>query len=122
MFSPEGGCPLAHRGCPLRALAEGGIFMAEAANEVGAVPGERVVVKMESPHYYQALVLAFGVPVLGMFAGYAAGAALGGVAGMVGEGPGIAGAGLALALAFVAMRYAGRNCEPRYTVVGKAEG
>jgi positive regulator of sigma E activity len=119
---PQGGCPESHAGCPARALAEAGEFEAEAQNLVHAGPGDRVVVEMESPHYYKALFLAFGLPVVAIIVGYAAGAALGRVARFVGEGAGFLGAALGFGASFVVMRFAGRNCAPRYTVIGRASG
>ena len=118
---PAGGCPESHAGCPVRTLAESGDLAAEAANAIHAAPGDRVVVEMESPHYYKALFLVLVLPVVAMMGGYAVGAALGHVAGSVGEVPGVAGAALGLGASFLAMRLAGRDCEPRYTVIGQAD-
>lgn len=72
-ITPKGICPDTHPGCPVKALAEGGKFITEADNSINAETGDSVMIEMQSPHYYQALILAFLMPLVLAFTGYLVG-------------------------------------------------
>jgi positive regulator of sigma E activity len=69
-ITPKGPCPDSHAGCPVKALAEGREFSTEAENLIGAGIGEKVIIKIEIPHFYMGLMLVFVLPLIFIFLGY----------------------------------------------------
>jgi sigma-E factor negative regulatory protein RseC len=82
--------------------ADGHFMVADAVDRVGTSPGDRVRMETEGPSPVSASLLVFGVPLVMLFAGYAAGAALAPVLGapQASQGIGIAGAALLFAASF----------------------
>ncbi|OHD74025.1 MAG: hypothetical protein A2177_14580 [Spirochaetes bacterium RBG_13_68_11] len=90
-------------GCHGCLYQENGHFMvADVVDRVGTAPGDRVRIETEGPSPVKASLLVFGVPLVMLFAGYAAGAALAPVLGapQASQGIGIAGAALFFAASF----------------------
>jgi sigma-E factor negative regulatory protein RseC len=90
-------------GCHGCLYQESGHFMvADVVDRVGTAPGDRVRIETEGPSPVKASLLVFGVPLLMLFAGYAAGAALAPALGapQASQGIGIAGAALLFAASF----------------------
>ncbi len=73
LITPGGPCPDSHEGCPAKVLAESGKFTVEAENPITALPGQKVTVEVESPHYYRSLFIVFVLPLILLFVGYLAG-------------------------------------------------
>ena len=69
-ITPKGPCPDSHAGCPVKALAEGREFITEADNPIGAGAGQKVIIEIESPHFYKGLMLVFVLPIVFLFMGY----------------------------------------------------
>lgn len=82
--------------------ADGHFMVADVVDRVGASPGDRVRIETDGPTPVSASLLVFGVPLVMLFAGYAAGAALAPVVGapQASQGIGIAGAALLFAASF----------------------
>lgn len=90
-------------GCHGCLYQDSGHFMvADVVDRVGAAPGDLVRIETEAPSPVSASLLIFGVPLVMLFAGYAAGAALAPVVGapQASQGIGIAGAALLFAASF----------------------
>ena len=82
--------------------ADGNFMVADVVDRVGTEPGDRVRIETEGPSPVSASLLVFGVPLVLLFAGYAAGAALAPVMGapQASQGIGIAGAAILFAASF----------------------
>jgi positive regulator of sigma E activity len=80
----------------------GHFMVANVIDRVGSAPGDLVRIETAAPSPAAASLLVFGVPLVLLFAGYAAGAALAPVVGapQASQGIGIAGAALLFAASF----------------------
>jgi sigma-E factor negative regulatory protein RseC len=90
-------------GCHGCLYQDSGHFMvADVVDRVGTSPGDRVRLETEAASPVKASLLLFGVPLVALFAGYAAGAALAPVLGapQASQGIGIAGAAFFFAASF----------------------
>ena len=90
-------------GCHGCLYQDSGHFMvADVIDRVGSAPGDLVRIETAAPSPAAASLLVFGVPLVLLFAGYAAGAALAPVVGapQASQGIGIAGAALLFAASF----------------------
>jgi len=87
-------------GCLYR--ADGHFMVADVVDRVGTSPGDVVSIETAAPSPAAASLLVFGVPLVLLFAGYAAGAALAPAVGapQASQGIGIAGAALCFAASF----------------------
>ena len=79
-------------------------IMVEAANKIFAQPGERVVLESETRTILQVTLLIYMLPVVMLFAGYAAGALLG-----LGEEHCILSAGIGLGIGALLATYLGKR-------------
>ena len=91
--------------------ADGHFMVADVVDRIGTEPGDRVRIETEAPSPMKASLLVFGVPLLMLFAGYAAGAALAPALGapQASQGIGIAGAALLFAASFVVLSLVSRR-------------
>lgn len=90
-------------GCHGCLYQESGHFMvADVVDRIGASPGDVVRIETDAPSPMKASLLLFGVPLMLLFAGYAAGAALAPLVGapQSSQGIGIAGAAVCFAASF----------------------
>jgi sigma-E factor negative regulatory protein RseC len=90
-------------GCHGCLYQDSGHFMvADVVDKVGTAPGDRVRIETEAASPMTASLLVFGVPLVLLFAGYAAGAALAPVLGapQATQGIGIAGAAILFVASF----------------------
>ncbi len=90
-------------GCHGCLYKEDGHFMvADVVDRVGTAPGDLVRIETSTPSPVSASLLVFGVPLVLLFAGYGAGAALAPAVGapQASQGIGIAGAALFFAASF----------------------
>lgn len=81
---------------------DGHFMVADVLDRVGTSPGDRVRLETEAPSPVKASLLLFGLPLVLLFAGYAAGAALAPVLGapQASQGFGIAGAAILFGASF----------------------
>lgn len=103
--------------------ADGDFMVADVVDRIGTEPGDRVCIETAGPSPVSASLLVFGVPLVLLFAGYAAGAALAPVMGapQASQGIGIAGAAIMFAASFgvlwlVSRRRAARSAAPSVIV------
>ena len=99
-------------GCHGCLYQESGHFMvADVVDRIGAAPGDRVRIETEAPSPMKASLLVFGIPLVLLFIGYAAGAALAPAIGapQASQGIGIAGAALLFAASFLVLSLVSRR-------------
>ena len=99
-------------GCHGCLYQDSGHFMvADVVDRVGTSPGDLVRLETEAASPVKASLLIFGVPLVLLFAGYAAGAALAPVLGapQASQGIGIAGAAIFFAASFVVLSLVSRR-------------
>lgn len=116
-ITPKGPCPDSHAGCPVEALAEGREFITPADNSINAQPGKKVIVEIETPHFYQGLMLIFIMPLLFLFIGYLLGIF---IAKLINKQPELFGyifmAG-GFILSFFVMARFGKNFNSKYKII-----
>lgn len=118
-ITPQGSCPDAHPGCPVRVLAEAETYDVSAYNPVRARVGQRVRVKVDSPHQNAAVFLAFVLPVALLFAGCWVGGLLVYPLGVKAGYAEAAGAIVGLLTSFGVMGVCNRFFYTRYSIVGE---
>ncbi|MCM8781821.1 MAG: SoxR reducing system RseC family protein [Candidatus Omnitrophica bacterium] len=115
-ITPQGTCPDSHSGCPVKALAEGREFITEAENTINAQPGERVIVEIETSHFYKGLILVFILPLALLFIGYLIGIYIARLIGKQEEPFGYIFMSIGFVSSFLLMAIFGKNFNPRYRI------
>jgi positive regulator of sigma E activity len=101
-------------GCRLCVSAGDGPHMiARAVDPHGTAPGDRVRISTRTAAPLAAALVLFGIPLLLLFAGYAAGAAAARAAGLPPQGLGVAGAALCFAASFLLIAVVNRRLPGR---------
>ena len=116
-ITPKGPCPESHAGCPVRVLLKNREFTTKAENPINAQPGQKVIIEIESAHFYKGLVLTFVLPLVLLFVGYMAGVGIARLINRPEEFFGYVFAAIGLVSSFFLMAKFGKNCGPNYKVV-----
>jgi positive regulator of sigma E activity len=116
-ITPKGTCPDSHSGCPIKALAEGREFIADADNSINAQAGQRVVIKIEPSHFYMGLMLVFVMPLVFLAIGYLAGIFIAKLINRQEEIFGYIFMALGFVFSFIPMAKLGKNFNPKYTII-----
>ena len=115
-ITPKGPCPDSHAGCPVRALLKNREFTTKAENLINAQPGQKVIIEIESAHFYKGLVLTFVLPLVLLFVGYMAGVGIARMINRPEEFFGYVFAAIGFVLSFPLMAKFGKNCGPSYKI------
>jgi len=116
-ITPKGPCPDSHAGCPVKALAEGREFITDADNSINASAGQRVVIKIESPHFYMGLMLVFIMPLVFLAIGYLAGIFIAKLINKQEEFFGYIFMAVGFFFSFIPMARFGKYCNSKYTII-----
>lgn len=116
-ITPKGACPDSHAGCPVRALAEGREFTTKAENPINAQPGQKVIIEIESPHFYKGLILVFVLPLALLFIGYMVGIFIARQIDRQEEPFGYIFMGVGFISSFFLMARYGKNSSPNYKII-----
>ena len=115
-ITPKGPCPDSHAGCPVRTLLKNREFTTKAENPINAQPGQKVIIEIESAHFYKGLMLVFVLPLVLLFMGYMAGVLLARLINRQEEVFGYMFAAAGFVSSFFLMAKFGKNCGPSYKV------
>ena len=115
-ITPKGPCPESHQGCPVKALLKNREFTTKAENPINAQPGQKVIVEIETPHFYKGLMLVFVLPLVLLFVGYMAGALVARLIDRQEELFGYMFAAGGFSSSFFLMAKSGKNCGPNYKI------
>jgi len=113
---PKGPCPDSHAGCPVKALTEGREFITEIENTINAQPGQKVIVKIETQHFYKGLILVFILPLALLFIGYLIGIYIARLIGKQGEPFGYIFMSIGFISSFFLMAIFGKNFNSKYRI------
>jgi positive regulator of sigma E activity len=117
-ITPKGPCPDSHAGCPVKALAEGREFITEIENIINAQPGQKVIVEIETQHFYKGLALVFILPLALLFIGYLIGIYIARLIGKQGESFGYVFMSMGFISSFFLMAIFGKNFNSKYRITG----
>ncbi len=113
-ITPKGPCPESHAGCPVKASLKNREFRTKAENPINAQPGQKVIVEIESAHFYKGLMLVFVLPLVLLFVGYMAGVLIARLINRQEEPFGYIFAAVGFVSSFFLMAKFGKNCGPSY--------
>jgi len=116
-ITPKGACPDSHAGCPVKAWLQGREFITDADNSINASAGQKVIIKIESPHFYMGLMLVFVMPLVFLIMGYLVGIFIAKLINRQEEFFGYIFMALGFIFSFIPIGLIGKHFNPKYSII-----
>lgn len=116
-ITPKGTCPDSHVGCPVKAWPQGKEFITDADNSINAPAGQKVIIKIESPHFYAGLMLVFVMPLVFLIMGYLVGIFIAKLINRQEEFFGYIFMALGFIFSFIPIGLIGKHFNPKYSII-----